>query len=353
MKQSEGKKGMTSKASPLLLDCTLRDGGYVNNWEFDFATALQVRDALYAAGIRYIELGIMGHSGIAGKQTKFSTFSGITPLLQNRQGDCHYCVMLTQSEWASGGFNLLPHGKDTVDLIRLAFFKAERDAAIDTARKLKGKGYLVFLQAMATSMYSPDELAELLEKVNRLHPDAFYMVDSFSTMYNDDVLKMKTAVLEKLDTNIMLGFHAHNNIQMAYSNAIAFMENPTDRPLIVDGSIYGMGRGAGNAPIELLMKYINEKINGAYQIQPVLSAFETCIAPIFKEQYWGYSMPYFLTACKDVNPAYGWYLEQKGITSLADINIVLDHIPEESKYTLVKSTAERAISEYMKERANE
>lgn len=344
---------MTGKGIRLLLDCTLRDGGYVNDWNFDLAAARQISGALYDAGVRYIELGLMGRGGVPGKQTKFSAFDEIAPLLEDRRADCHYCVMITQSEWESGGSSIPPRSGDTVDLIRLAFFKADTDAAINTARELKSKGYQVFLQAMATSRYTPGELSALLQKVNRLRPDAFYMVDSFSTMYNDDVLNMERSIIEQLDGDIMLGFHAHNNIQMACSNAIAFIEAPTDRPLIVDGSVYGMGRGAGNAPLELLMKYMNQKRDGAYQVQPVMSAFERCIEPIFKELYWGYSMPYFLTACSDTNPAYGWYLEQRGIASLADIAAILERIPDEVRHTLVKAAAENAIAGTVKERGDE
>lgn len=329
-----------------VLDCTLRDGGYVNNWAFDTAAALRIRDDLYDSGVRYIELGIMGSGGVPGKTTKFGSFDEIKPLLANRRQDCHYCVMITQSELTASTLEIPPCGEETVNIIRLAYFKAEERAALASAQTLKAKGYEVFLQAMATFMYTEDELAAMLEKVNRLQPTAFYIVDSFSTMYNDDVCQMSAFVLERLHKDILFGFHAHNNIQMAYSNAIAFINTQTTRTLMVDGSIFGMGRGAGNAPLELLMEYMNKKMDGRYKLSAVLSAWEDCIEPVFKENYWGYSMPYLLTASKGINSVYGWYLGRKGITSLGDINAILDRIPKEIRYTLVRDVADSIIEDY-------
>lgn len=331
--------------TPLLLDCTLRDGGYVNNWEFDTQTALAVRDALYESGIRYIELGILEQGGVVGKQTKFSTFEEVKPLLVDRKADCHYCLMLTQEEYRRSCFSFPEAGEETADVIRLAFFKTEVDEAIQTGRMLKEKGYLVFLQAMATFMYSDKELAELLEKVNQLKPYSFYMVDSFSTLYNDDVAQIKQFVLQYLDNEILFGLHAHNNLQMAFSNVIEFIHGESEHRLIVDGSIFGMGRGAGNAPIELVMEYVNKKMGGQYCIDAIMSAYETYIEPIFKRLTWGYSMPYFLTASKEMNSVYAWYLMNNGITNLSDLSKVMDHVPLEDRYTMRKDSANHAIEQ--------
>ena len=185
------------------LDCTLRDGGYVNNWEFDTETSLDISQSLYRAGIRYIELGLIGRGGTPGKSTKFSDFADIAPLLAGRKSDCSYAVMLTQTEYAAMQIDIPPRGESTPDLIRLAYFKPEADEAMKTAQMLKQKGYIVFLQAMATFMYTEDELAEHIGTVNRTQPYAFYMVDSFSTMYRDDVIRMERFVLRHLDRDIM------------------------------------------------------------------------------------------------------------------------------------------------------
>ena len=234
-----------------ILDCTLRDGGYVNDWEFDSNLAKGVIDGLYESGIRVIEIGIMGIGGEAGKSTKFSSFKDAEPLLENRKKDCKYAIMINQTGFEN--FDIPNRSDKTVDIIRLAYFKRE----MIFAKSLKDKGYEVFLQAMATFMYSDDEIEDMLKKINDLKPQAFYIVDSFSNLFPEDITSMANSVLSRLNRDIDFGFHAHNNIQMAFANAIAFMNVEDGRKIYIDGSIYGMGRGAGNVPVELLMDYLN------------------------------------------------------------------------------------------------
>lgn len=336
----------------MILDCTLRDGGYVNNWEFDRDTVFRIMDGLYESGVRFIELGIMaGKGGELGRSTKFSNFSQVEPLLSHRQQDCVYALMLNQADVEQ--YEIPPRNEKTVDLLRLAFFKKEKDEAMAKAEELKSKGYKVFLQAMATFMYSADELSELLTMVNQVGPAGFYIVDSFSTMYRQDVQKMAGFVLGRLSEDIQFGFHAHNNIQMAYANIISFWELAPERPLIADGSIYGMGRGAGNVPTELLMEYLNKTGNGQYNIGKVLEVFQQCIEPIFQRYYWGFSHPYYLTASKNMNSVYGWYLMNHGINDIGDLGAIMDRIPENIKYTLSRDAVDIAARRYYEERKDD
>ena len=119
-------------------------------------------------------------------------------------------------------------------------------------------------------------------------------------------------MLTLLEEDIAFGFHAHNNMQLAFANVIEFLNSDTTRELYVDGSIYGMGRGAGNAPVELLMEYLNRR-GAAYNISVILKAYQDFIQPIFEKFYWGYNHPYYLTASKGINSVYGWYFSMRGI----------------------------------------
>lgn len=340
----------TEGAPRKLLDCTLRDGGYVNNWEFDQDTVFRVMDDLYDAGVRYIEVGIMGKGGAGGSGTKFSSFEQIEPLLTHRQKGCSYAVMLNQAEASS--YDIPPRSEKTVDLIRIAFFKQECESALKKAQELAEKGYSVFLQAMATFMYSDEELERLVEQVSRVKPAGFYIVDSFSTMYRQDVQRMANIVAPRLSKDVQFGFHAHNNIQMAYSNVITFFETLPNRPLIADSSIYGMGRGAGNVPTELLMEHLNKVHQGRYDITKVLVLFQDKIRPIFEKYFWGFSPTYYLTASKNMNSVYGWYFSEKGITDIREMDELLEKIPPEIRYTLSREVANAAIkSSYEEQRA--
>jgi 4-hydroxy 2-oxovalerate aldolase len=315
----------------------------VNNWEFDNSTAIAILEGLYQSGADILECGIMGKSTEPGKTTKFNSFPEIEPLLQNRKKDCIYAVMLTYAE--KDNFTIPEYSEKTVDCIRLAFFKNEWEGSMKYAMTLKNKGYKVFLQAMATYMYANEDLIQLISAINLLMPESFYIVDSFGTLYNEDLIEIAGLVDKYLHPDIMFGFHAHNNIQMAFSNTIAFFQMPSERRrFITDSSIYGMGRGAGNVPTELIMHYLNTKHNADYRIGYILDLFDKYFRDIFKRYFWGYTLEYYLTSVKDINSAYGWYLGQKGIASLGELNAVLDNIPDELKYTLIPKIAEESLA---------
>lgn len=321
-----------------ILDCTLRDGGYVNNWDFPLETAKKIISGLYDSGIRYIEIGIMGKGKKSG--TKFVEFDDMKPLLEDRHSDCNYAAMATVNELR--GFSIPKRSRDTVDILRVAFFKEDRSESLEIGKQLIEKGYMVFLQPMATFMYSDEELSELIRKVNEVKPAAVYMVDSFSNLYPDDVKKMAGCFLKELDKDICFGFHAHNNIQMAYANVIEFLSTDTDRKLFVDSSIFGMGRGAGNLPTELIMEYLNKR-GHTFNVIPILKTYQDELEPIYEEYGWGYSHLYYLTAVKKMNSVYGWYLLNKGITDIMCEDAILNEIDVQDKHTLNKESIENAI----------
>ena len=317
---------------PILLDCTLRDGGYVNNWEFNNETALAIIDGLYDSGVRWIEIGIMGNDSLVGKQTKFSKISETRIFCLKKKKDCHYAVMVTATEFENHVFPIC--SDETPDVIRLAFFKPEFENCLEYARALKEKGYLVFLQAMATFMYDSEEMSYMIERINELKPYAFYMVDSFSTMYPNDVAEMRDYVLSLLDKDICFGFHAHNNIQMAYANVQEFLKKSSSSQLFVDGSIFGMGRGAGNAPTELLMTYLNNNFDGSYNVLNTLLLYENHLEEINKKYGWGYTLPYYLTAEKELNSAWGWFFMSNGVKAIRALEEAFSKVPDNMAYTL-------------------
>lgn len=324
-----------------LLDCTLRDGGYVNDWMFNTETATHIIDGLYDSGIRYIEIGIMGQNPKIGEQTKFSNFEQIKALLKNKKNDCNYAVMVTTS--SSNKYSFPACTDETPDIIRIAFFKPEIEETLELARKIKVLGYKVFLQPMATFMYSVTELVDLVKRINDLKPYAFYMVDSFSTMFPKDVVKMRDVILSQLDEDIKFGFHAHNNIQMAYANVQEFIKGCDNRNLLIDCSIYGMGRGAGNVPSELIMLYLNKIYDRNYLIDIILNLYETFLSKIYNQYGWGYTLPYYLTAASSSNSAWGWFFMNNGIVSLPELQKALQMVPEQWKYTLKPDLGEEII----------
>lgn len=321
-----------------LLDCTLRDGGYVNDWKFSRKQYDYIVTKLEDASIDCIELGMMGSGSRKDFRTRFYGFEDIP--VRGKKRNVIYAVMMTAGE--SDAVPIPPRvDGGAVDAVRLAFFKPDIDKAFQTAEKIKQNGYLLFMQAMATFMYTDDELQKLIQKVNQLQADAFYMVDSFGTMYPDEVIKMAGLADSLLDKETGFGFHAHNNRQLAFANDIAFAESLLKsgrrEKIYVDASVFGMGRGAGNTPIELIAGYLNEKQGSHYNTDALMDIYQSAVREEYENKQWGYAMDYYMTSQLQMNSAYIWYIKTvKNICNFAEVRNILKRIPSADRYTLKK-----------------
>ena len=326
-----------------VLDCTLRDGGYVNDWNFTRASYDRIVEGLQKTDVDFIELGLIGKHNDERFKTKFSGMDVIPSIARTVGSKSLFAVMVTYGE--AKDIPISERREGGVDAIRLAYFKPEMDVALEMARELQAKGYLVFLQAMATFLYTDEELVRMIHKVNEVCPYFFCMVDSFGVMYADDVAHMFSLIHKELVPAIGLGFHAHNNQQLALSNVITFMDaaKDTSRLLCVDASIYGMGRGAGNVNLELLLQYLNTHYHTTYDMESVLQIWQEELSDIYNKDYWGYTWEYALAAKYEVNSAYIWYLKNKGITDFQSIRDILCALPYEDRYTLRKTVVDSLI----------
>ena len=329
-----------------LLDCTLRDGGYINNWDFNLQEYNRTIQGLSDAGVDYIEVGIMGNDSSKAFNTKFAHYDEIPPLPEQR--NTKFTVMSTVGE--AENIPVPYHTNQSVDAVRVAFFKPDVERMLRLVENIKCKGYNVFLQAMATYMYNDMELESLLRHISNIKADAFYLVDSFGTLYPNDVKNMVKVVNNSLDYSIPVGFHAHNNIQLALANDVAFLEemsNSGREAVFVDATIYGMGRGAGNTPIELLVDYLNNTYGKKYKNDIIRELYFSIIQRKHKDNYWGYEYLYYLSSRYKVNMAYIWYFrELKDIKDERIVGEMLSKIPEERRYTLDKDIANNLIKEF-------
>ena len=155
--------------------------------------------------------------------------------------------------------NIQPCGECYLDGIRVIFKKHLMYEAMEFCRQLKALGYKVFSQMVSITSYSDDELDELIALANEVRPFAVSMVDTYGLLYHDNLLHYFEYLNERLASQIGLGYHSHNNFQLAYSNCMEVLRKETRRTIVVDGSLYGMGKSAGNAPLELLAMHMNDK----------------------------------------------------------------------------------------------
>ncbi len=314
-----------------ILDCTLRDGGYINHWQFGRNTIAAILDKLEQARIDIIECGFL--TGMAGGQdcSLFSSAGAIARLLPQRARSAMFVAMIAIGEKELDPAKLEPRDKQGIQGIRLTFHQPEIAQAVAWAEILMDKGYRVFMQPVGTVLYTDMALLQLVEQMNRLRPYAFYIVDTLGSMYRNDVSHRFYLIDKNMAPEIHLGFHGHNNLQLAFSNAQVLGKIQTKRTLIVDSSVYGMGRGAGNLATELITQYINKNIASRYDVSAIMDIYDEYIAPIRKKYQWGYSMPYHIAASHVCHPNYATYLINRQTLTMKDIEKIIQSIPEKDR----------------------
>ena len=310
-----------------ILDCTLRDGGYINNWRFGRETIAAILEKLDQAGIDIIECGFLTREGGDRDCSLFSSLEAVEAVLP-RQRRARYVAMIAMGEKELEPSALPDNDGRVLQGVRLTFHKAEADKAFCWAKELMAKGYPVYLQPVGTVSYSDLELLHLVEKVNVLEPYAFYIVDTLGSMYRNQVTRRFHLLDENMAPGIRLGFHGHNNLQLAFSNAQVLGQIQTKRQLLLDSSVYGMGRGAGNLPTELIARYIDQNIASRYDVSLVMDVYDQHIADIRKKHQWGYSMAYHIAAVHVCHPNYASFLLEKRDLPVKDMEEVLQSIPE-------------------------
>lgn len=336
-----------------VLDCTLRDGGYCNEWRFGFDNVKKIIDGLVEANVEIIECGFLTNRVEYNPEfTKFITIEKIAKVIpENRQGKL-FVAMMNYGEYNIGDLPL--HDGSSIDGIRVAFHKKNLGEALSLCKEIKAKGYLVFIQAMVSLSYSDEEFLSLINAVNDIEPYAFYIVDSFGMMKGKDLTRLFYMVEHNLKDNIWIGFHSHNNMQLAYSNAQRLTTVQTNRNLIIDSSIMGMGRGAGNLNTELFLSYLNENAGKEYQIKPLLSIIDKILTPFYERSYWGYSLPNYISAAHSAHPNYAGYLDAKKTLTFEDMNEIFDMMDEEKKVSFDKAYIENLYLKYQeKDRVQE
>tara|TARA_B100000401_G_scaffold427240_1_gene358612 strand:- start:1786 stop:2772 length:987 start_codon:yes stop_codon:yes gene_type:complete len=237
------------------LDCTIRDGGYINNWDFSDKFVTDLINVLDELNYDYIELGYNYKNNkycdlITGKWRNINSNS-----IDLEKKNIKFAIMCDNKEFKR---DLFYKKNKNIDLIRLAFHKNELDSVIENALYLKNLGYNISLNAMGTITYTDDELYKLCIKYVEHNFEYIYIADSYGGMYTHDIKNLQDKIYKYTDNNVKLGYHSHNNIQNGINNVFYCIDNNFD---IVDTTVLGMGRGIGNAQTELLLCKLNKQYN--------------------------------------------------------------------------------------------
>ena len=331
-----------------VLDVTLRDGGCVIDFNFGQPYMDKILAAEEESGVDVIELGYLDDTkGSEQGRTQFINERVISEhFLKHKKAGVTYVAMMDYGKFNVD--NLSDYDGCGIDGIRLAFHKKNMKDMIPLGKKIMAKGYQFFIQPMITMRYSDNELLELIDLVNKELPDAsgFYIVDSFGEMRPNDMDRLLNLVDHNLIPSMTLGFHSHNNLQMSYSNACALLQFPTNRNLMLDSSIMGMGKGAGNLNTELLLEHLNLYYGKQYKIPPLLEVMDKVINQLHAEFYWGYAPEYYLSSANHCTPSYASYFYNKHMLPIDHVGELLGMISEEKKISFDKEYAEKLYREY-------
>ena len=295
------KKGsiLTVREDIKVFDCTIRDGGLVNNYHFSDAFVKAHYETCVAAGVDYMEIGKNVSPTIMSVDEygpwNFCKEEDIRRIVGENKTDMKIAVMADIGRTLKE--ELIPKSESVVDMIRIATYIHQIPAAIELIEDAHAKGYETTVNIMAISKSFDDELDEVLAQLSKTNVDVIYIADSFGSFYPEQIKKLTEKYLKVAQENgKKVGIHAHNNLQLAYANTLEAMIYGTS---FLDVTISGLGRGAGNCPLELLIGFLK---NPKYKLMPVLKFIEEYIVPLEKELDWGYSIPYMLTGQLNEHP---------------------------------------------------
>lgn len=315
------------------LDCTLRDGGYINNWHFGHRNALNIIKKLESAGVDIIEVGFLdSYFDSSVDYTVFNSVNQLNSFMSacGINANTNIVAMIMHGKF---DVESLPKAQGALKGIRYCFKKDYAYEALKICCRIAEKGYDVYLQPASLTDYTDLDIIDLVNSANELDIAAFYIVDTYGLMRREQVVRYFYIIDNNLKNGIPIGFHSHNNLQLSFSNSQALIDICRKRDLYIDSSVFGMGRGAGNLCTELMIQYINDNVENKYDLIPILEIMDECIMPIYSIRPWGYSAPYYIAAINDCHPNYATYLVDKQTLCIRDIGAIIKSIPKEFRHT--------------------
>ncbi|MFH1283594.1 MAG: aldolase catalytic domain-containing protein [bacterium] len=284
-----------------VLDCTIRDGGYLNEWDFEKKFVREVFRSLSNAGVDYFEIGYRGTEKYFDPKKyglwRFSSEENINEVCSGINGP----KIAIMGDYGKIDLeDLPPKSESRVSLFRIAAHKKDIKNALNLLSDVKAKGYETSLQAMGYSGYTKDERKEFAEMLIDSQADFAYVADSYGSILPDQIEGLLSPLL-KLKSGVKIGFHPHNGLQMAFANSIEAIKCGAH---IIDSSIYGMGRGAGNLPTEIILAYLHDKMPEKFNVIPVLNCIDKYFLDMHRNINWGYQLPYMLSGLFKCHPSY-------------------------------------------------
>ncbi|MCI7264080.1 MAG: aldolase catalytic domain-containing protein [Eubacterium coprostanoligenes] len=335
-----------------LLDCTLRDGGYVNDWNFGFNSAKDIINQLTKANIDVVEVGFLRNVNKYNPDiTVCNYIEELNRLLPETTGNTIYSAMAMRSNYDIK--KLSPYSGEGIEMIRITAHDYDIEDGMDFAKEVKSKGYKLSINPINIMGYSDKRILWIIDQLNQIKPYQFSIVDTFGSMKRRDLDRIVSLVDNNLDRNIRVALHLHENMSLSCSLAQAFIDKHLNRPVSIDGSLMGMGRIPGNLPIELIADYCNDYTGKSYDIDYLMDAIQDYITPLKGNVNWGYTPAYFLSAKFNLHRNYAEHYLKKGDLTIRDINHILARIDYKKKTAFDENYANSLYEEFKNNQIND
>ncbi len=335
-----------------VLDCTLRDGGFsledaeknnIPTEVFSTEERSAAAKALVASGADMIELGAIE---VSDRDKKgfciYQSMEEISKIIPEKKNNGQFFAAFYRGP--DRALEEIPaHSADTIDAVRVCLRYSELKKSLDYCSGLCKKGYKVFIQPMVTSRYTEDDLDLLVKQANEMGAYALYFVDSYGFMTQKDVSYYFERFDKELHPSVKIGFHAHNNMEMALPNVMHLINCCKSREIIIDSCADGMGQGTGNLQTEVIMNYLNRNYDKNYSLEKILEVCQI-VGKFNVNRLWGYCPERFIPAVNGTAYKYAMALKNKYSMSLGEIHNALSNIPEELRYRYTPENAEKLVS---------
>ncbi|MFC2067803.1 aldolase catalytic domain-containing protein [Chloroflexota bacterium] len=283
-----------------LLDCTIRDGGLMNGHCFDDEIVKSVYSACVDGGIDYMEIGYINSKRIFSPTEhgvwKFCTEDSIRRIVGENETPLKLSAM-ADAEKCDYHEDILPKDQSVLDMIRIATYIHQIPLALDMIKDAHDKGYETTVNLMAVSTVNEKELDEALKLLADSEVDTLYIVDSFGAFYSEQIHLLVEKYMRYAEPHgKKVGMHTHNNQQLAFANTIEAIIKGVN---MLDASMAGLGRGAGNCQIELLVGFLH---NPKLRLRPILQCIQQHIEPLREKLLWGFGSPYMMTGLLNQHP---------------------------------------------------
>jgi 4-hydroxy 2-oxovalerate aldolase len=283
-----------------VLDCTIRDGGLMNDHHFDDAFVKAVYQACIASGVDYMEFGYKASKAVFSPDRfgpwKFCDEADLRRIVGDNPTSLKLSAMADagKSDWQR---EILPKKDSVLDMIRVAFYANQVSEAAEMIHDAHEKGYEVSANLMAVSTATELEIDQVLEEIAKTPAAAIVVVDSYGSLYAEQIeLLVKKYRAFGQASGKEVGIHAHNNLQLAFANTIEAIIHGAN---YADASLAGLGRGAGNCPMELLIGFLR---NPKFHIRPIYQVIQDHLLPLSRTMEWGPSVQYNITGQLNEHP---------------------------------------------------